>query len=111
MTKLISFQRTSPQNHPDDAIPANALHHGLLLAIPDVHSGTRISEFGDNLNCLSMWIVHWCFCTNNGSYWVPVHISCRLKHVHKYYFMLNSHFSSEPDCVIILTSNMYVHCV
>jgi len=32
-TKLTSFRRTSPQNHPDDAILANALHHGLFLSI------------------------------------------------------------------------------
>jgi len=27
------FRQTSPQNHPDDAILVNTLHHGLLLAI------------------------------------------------------------------------------
>jgi len=33
MMKLTSFRRTIPQNLPDDAVLANALHHGLLLAI------------------------------------------------------------------------------
>jgi len=31
--KLISFRQTIPQNHPNHAILANALRHGLLLAV------------------------------------------------------------------------------
>jgi len=35
-----TFRRTSPQNHPDDAILANALHHGYQPAL-------GLTDFGD----------------------------------------------------------------